>query len=379
MLHHERVWARATSGGPQPQRVPLLTGDRPHVVPSAVGSRAHVVWGEGASSGRLPSTALRRLVLGLGHVARADLLAREPAARHASHAGGRARLVDKLHVDEAGRGGLDLGRDDRAVLAALLLDVLLQVVEELGVALLVLAVGVEHVLHQHAEAWRRDGARVHPHHAGHAAHAHHPSHAPHAAERREPHAAAHHRRGHGRRVLHELHDELLAGELEAVDRLLRVLGVRGVDVRDVGDAEARLRRGVLHERHLGELAKGREDLAHVRLGDVRVQLRDHELGRLGRRTHAHHLVGRLRVLGRLRQPVLLRHARLHEQRLALEGDAVERERLHDRLGVAELDVPHALGLARALVADQPDVAHAARLREELENLEVVGARVNPLH
>ena len=103
MLHHERVWARATSGGPQPQRVPLLTGDRPHVVPSAVGSRAHVVWGEGASSGRLPSTALRRLVLGLGHVARADLLAREPAARHASHAGGRARLVDKLHVDEAWR------------------------------------------------------------------------------------------------------------------------------------------------------------------------------------------------------------------------------------------------------------------------------------
>eukprot|EP00964_Phaeocystis_antarctica_P011252 scaffold6204_cov56-Phaeocystis_antarctica.AAC.6 len=238
------------------------------------------------------------------------------------------------------------------------------VVEELGVALLVLAVGVEHVLHQHAEAWRRDGARVHPHHAGHAAHAHHPSHAPHAAERREPHAAAHHRRGHGRRVLHELHDELLAGELEAVDRLLRVLGVRGVDVRDVGDAEARLRRGVLHERHLGELAKGREDLAHVRLGDVRVQLRDHELGRLGRRTHAHHLVGRLRVLGRLRQPVLLRHARLHEQRLALEGDAVERESLHDRLGVAELDVPHALGLARALVADQPDVAHAAGLPGE---------------
>jgi hypothetical protein len=32
-----------------------------------------------------------------------------------------------------------------------------------------------------------------------------------------------------------------------------------------------------------------------------------------------------------------------------------------------------------LVADEPNVAHRARLREELENLKVVGARVNPLH
>jgi len=93
---------------------------------------------------------------------------------------------------------------------------------------------------------------------------------------------------------------------------------------------------------------------------------------------ARHLHRRL-VLRHLRHPVLLGHRRLDEERLALEGDPVERQRLHHRLEVVELDVPHALRLARALVADQPDVAHAPRLREELEDLEVVGVRVDPLH
>ena len=93
---------------------------------------------------------------------------------------------------------------------------------------------------------------------------------------------------------------------------------------------------------------------------------------------ARHLHRRL-VLRHLRHPVLLGHRRLDEERLALEGDPVERERLHHRLEVVELDVPHPLRLARALVADQPDVAHAPRLREELEDLEVVGVRVDPLH
>ena len=93
---------------------------------------------------------------------------------------------------------------------------------------------------------------------------------------------------------------------------------------------------------------------------------------------ARHLHRRL-VLRHLSHPILLGHARLDEERLALEGDAVERERLHHRLEVVELDVAHPLRLARALVADQPDVAHAPRLREELEDLEVVGVRVDPLH
>ena len=93
---------------------------------------------------------------------------------------------------------------------------------------------------------------------------------------------------------------------------------------------------------------------------------------------ARHLHRRL-VLRHLSHPILLGHARLDEERLALEGDPVERERLHHRLEVVELDVAHPLRLARALVADQPDVAHAPRLREELEDLEVVGVRVDPLH
>ena len=118
--------------------------------------------------------------------------------------------------------------------------------------------------------------------------------------------------------------------------------------------------------------------ADCRGGRGRANIRDR--AHRGRSAAPSHQRGRCRhILGGLRDPIPLRHGGLHEQWLAFEDDVIEREGLEDRLRVVEFDVADSFRPLRARVADQPDVAHLARLGEELKDLKVVGARVEALH
>ena len=180
-------------------------------------------------------------------------------------------------------------------------------------------------------------------------------------------------------LLHDDAHEALTGELDAIHRSLRGLRLLSLDEDDVREALGDAIR-ILGHLDRRDLAKRREDFGHVGLGEIGVQLAHDQLRRLGlRRAAAHHGRGGRHILGLLRVAVLLSHGGLHEERLALKDDAVERERIHHALRVVELDVPDALRLVGALVADKPDVSHLATLREEFKDLEVVSLRVNALH
>ena len=129
----------------------------------------------------------------------------------------------ELHVHMAGALGGDTAVVDRAVLAALFLDVLLEIAEKILVVRLVSTIRVEHILEDHRNRGLGGGGLEALEERGGAAAADHVEHARierGAAQNGRAEPDAHGRddaREHRRQLLHRLDEDVLPRELEAVD------------------------------------------------------------------------------------------------------------------------------------------------------------------
>mmetsp|Transcript_37382 Transcript_37382/g.116186 ORF Transcript_37382/g.116186 Transcript_37382/m.116186 type:complete len:274 (+) Transcript_37382:360-1181(+) len=157
----------------------------------------------------------------------------------------------------------------------------------------------------------------------------------------------------------DAHLEFLACKLEAIHGRHRLAGLRGVLELHEGKALALVGVGVAVQVDKLDLAKGREELLQLFLGDVRQRVR--EAAHVQPERCLTRRVVEDGLLGGLRCTVLFSLRGLDPDRLALHGLPAEGQRLQRCLLEVELHVGQALGSSGPRVADNLHIADLPRV------------------